>query len=432
MSFVSKEDRPKLKAKRFNKFELSSNSRRIEEGDIYNIPKKGCKRLCADDLNYSVKHKRICTTASLNTSPPTKNLANNRLKNLKQQIQESLKTDKIDQKKTNNVSTKSILYSRETEHRENECDILIKKEIFDKKNVTHELKDKFSKSAEGTPLIRPRKNLADERLQNIKKNLKSRSFDTKSPSNLSNETKICNSTLQSPHCSSWRSNEDKKSTSLKRNINNVTNTCDQEGGSNYKKLLSKRNVSPSKIIESTSPSRIEQNNSTLKENVIKSTFSPPFGINTFACSTPISKRLLNVKGDEYFSRNVELPKSQSSPTLQRLDQEDKCSAIQKLVTPVKNNEENKSNVIGDSSDNFLNKIEMTTSWIKVHQDQYKFNTSARSPNYCLNETKEQDSTKFDDGTEEMEWTNVSIYIYIYESGSLKMSKLYVTVAYRNK
>lgn len=410
MSLVLKEERPKLKAKRFNKFKPSSDSK-TERDYINNIKKRGCKRFFGDDLNYAVKPKRICTTATLNISPPVKNLANNRLSKLKQKIQESLNTEQIDKKNSDNASTKSI-FARDTKHRQKVCDKLIKKNTSETENVARELKNLTAKEADVTPLNQSRKNLADERLQNIKRNLNYQN-NTKSSSSSkhSNGSKICNSSSQSPQCSSWRRNEDKNNVSLKRNINNVTDTCDYEDNSNYKKFLFKRNLSSSKTVKRTPTSRTEQNNATLKENIVENIFST----NTFTCSTPISKRLVNVKSTNrehgYISQSIEPCKSQSSPAVQKLFDEKDENSVHQSVTLNENSQKNTSNIIVDSSDNFLNKTEMTASWIKIHQDQYKFGTSFRSTDCCLNETKEQNQggTKSDDETEEMEWTNVSIY-----------------------
>lgn len=277
MSLSPEEERPKLKAKRFNKFESSSLAPKTEKEDTESsnsIPKRGYKRINSDEENDSFKPKRICTTTILNTSPVVKNLANNRLQRLKEQIQANSKSGQgiSDKSKYNdNVSVKSILHPSNNEFGKDVAPKFIKRNAY---------------------IASPncvKKNLAQERLKNLK-------------------TK-------------------------------------------------------------------------LNENNCRGSSSPP-----------------------------------SNPDLQKLNTEMKSSVTDEPLTQAldKNiNEENTSHLMASSSNSFINKMEMTAFWVKNHQDQSNFNTCKGTDDKNLHEMSEQkqDNIKIDDGSDDMEWTNVSERLY---------------------
>ncbi|XP_018572896.1 transcriptional protein SWT1 [Anoplophora glabripennis] len=271
MSLVPKEDRPKLKAKRFSKFEPSSSIPKTEEQctfkeDTNNIPNRGHKRIGANDDTYSFKPKRICTAASFNAPPPhVKNLAHNRLKKLREEIQANANSEGFTSKNKSNFSTKSIL------HPNNNGSI--------EKSPTKSIKTH-------TDFTYPhslQKNLAADRLKNIKSKLKEQ--------------------------------DDNK-----------------------------------------------------------------------------------------------IVKSQSSPALQKTDTDIKNSVPYQLASQtldVNINQENTSGLVKSSSNNFVSKMEMTASWVKTHQDQSSFHTCIESPasNLPVTIKQSQDTTKIDEGSDDMEWTN---------------------------
>ncbi|KAJ8962960.1 hypothetical protein NQ314_005677 [Rhamnusium bicolor] len=200
-------------------------------------------------MNIILLNKKNCESTSNLPTSTTKNLANNRLKRLKDQIQADLisrnkgnlsddglpSTKSIGKTNKNNSSSRSLVKS-------NKIDYTIQKK-YEQILSEHEV-DKPLNHSFNSPNLLCKKNLANERLQNIKKKLidTDHNPDSSSTSNKIKD-KINTSVPESSHCPIVKINENKIVGGLKRNIN-ITNTYDFDAFESSSKRLA---VEPSAL-----------------------------------------------------------------------------------------------------------------------------------------------------------------------------------------
>ncbi|KAJ8924688.1 hypothetical protein NQ315_000839 [Exocentrus adspersus] len=378
---LPKEERPKLKAKSFNRFETASAAKIAQEDA--DVTKRGFKRTrLDDDGSFSSKPKRMCTRFS---DPPTatKNLANNRLLRLKEQLRLDLSStntvprkastpeDSIRNTCTNaNISTSPF-------HPPNEKTSRTSGKSF-AANTSTDGKHKTSpyKNYKSTPVSSTSKrNLAQERLRNIKSSLSTNDCSNQTSSNLDEDV--------------------------------------------HTKPAPKRDLSAFKGIES--PPKSVQSRLTLKQSTIKNVVSvsdfhkdSPYAAteNLKPTGQSISSSSENMCG----SQAANIFGSNSTSTIQRLSDVEhehslkyqKCDNFMSFgQSPLKMSEKGVEGVglnPSSGSSNFLGKQDLAASWIRNCQSEPDNDGGGSAEISTIVEAKPECSrhVKTD---EEMEWTN---------------------------